>query len=108
MPRGIERLYGPMLRGPLILPMSASVNAFAGIATINSGSATVVVSTSRVSSDSIIFAVAHSPTNASSGFGRPVEVKSINPGVSFVLGTADGVAPRAANTPVMWMLARPG
>lgn len=76
--------------------------------TIASNAATVEIATTLVDSDSIIMAFGYpSATDASSGKGRGVEVRSIAPGVGFVLGSADGQPYRADSvTPVRWIMFR--
>ena len=50
----IETLFRPHLRGPLMTQAQSKSNQFAGLTTISSGSATQVVSTNAVNSDSIL------------------------------------------------------
>mgnify|MGYP001618732442 FL=1 len=49
-----ELLFGPTLKGPMMTSVQSSPAQWAGRTTINSGSATVVVSTFAVKSDSLI------------------------------------------------------
>jgi len=51
----LEALARGFLRGPLVTKANSSPNQWAGQTTINSGSATVTVSTFQVNSDSLIF-----------------------------------------------------
>lgn len=51
----IELLFGAMFRGPSFVDPRSSAKQFAGRSTINSGSATVVVSTAAVKSDSLLY-----------------------------------------------------
>jgi hypothetical protein len=106
MPRTIERLRNPLFLGPITLPKSASANPTGGLTTIASGSASVVISTTWVKSDSLIVAMAQSPTNAASGFSRGLEVKSVVDSTSFIIGTPDNQPLRAADTSVAWALIR--
>jgi len=50
----LELLFGPMFKGPGFVDVRSHAHQFAGRSTINSGSATVVVSTAAVKSDSLI------------------------------------------------------
>lgn len=49
-----ELLYRPLMRGPIMTRASSAANQWAGRTTVASGSATQVVSTTNVNSDSII------------------------------------------------------
>lgn len=49
-----ELLFGPTLKGPIITSVQSSPKQFAGRTTLNSGSATITVSTFAVLSDSLI------------------------------------------------------
>ena len=104
MPRQTaEQIFAGMLRGPLVTKAVSATNQWAGLTTLSSGSATVTVSTTSVASDSIIQFSARAAANQSSGTYRPIEVKSINPGVAFSFGVSDGVAiPR--DTTLMWQI----
>ena len=54
----IELLFRPLLKGPMMVEVASDANAAAGLTTLNSGSATVTLSTAAISSGSIInFAV---------------------------------------------------
>lgn len=101
-----EQLWRAVLRGPLRTKAQSAVNQWAGLLAIASGGATGVVSTTNVDSDSLIFLALHGgATNTASGFNRAIEVKSINPGNAFVVGTPDGIGPDHGIT-VMWMIVR--
>lgn len=94
----------PMFRRPLFVPAQSKSNQYAGRTTLASGSATVTVSTTVVNSDSIVWMGLAAPgTNVASGQFKAIEVKSIDAGNAFVLGTADGVA-MARDTVVMWTI----
>lgn len=99
----LEQLYGPMLHGPINAPVAG--NRFAGRATIGSGGTSVVVSTSLVGSDSLLFVSAQSDIRQASGFGQAVEVATISPGISFTLTQSTGVAV-ARPTTVLWMIVK--
>lgn len=103
----LQRLPGAHLTGvpTAAMSMSGIVDPFVGRTNLASGSATVTVSTALVQSDSLILMGAQATTNQASGFGQPIEVKSINPGVAIVFGTAEGVA-LARDTTIMWLLWR--
>ncbi len=97
-----ELLYKGTLKGPLRTP-TGGANAWAGRTTLNSGSATVTVSSTVVKSDSIIGLTVEANTRQSSGVAQPIEVMSMQEAVSFAFGTADGVA-MARDTTIMWQL----
>lgn len=100
----LEQLWRAMFRGVPSIKTQSANNQFAGRTTLNSGSATVTVSTTLVGSDSVILLGAQAPTNQASGVAnRSVEVKSINPTNHFIIGTSDGQA-IARNTIVSWVL----
>lgn len=100
----LNRIWGANLLSPFIVKAnSAQANKFAGTIAINSGTATVTVSTTSVKSDSIFQLSLQSLTDQSSGVGRGVEVRSIVDGGYFILGFADGkTQPRDVN--VHWIL----
>jgi hypothetical protein len=102
----LELLFGAFLKGPLMTKTASDANQFAGRTTLSSGSATVVVSTKLVNSDSIINVSLLGNANLSSGTAiRGIEVKTISPGGYFTFGTQDGIAiPR--DTVLMWELRR--
>lgn len=97
----LEQLWRGNQRGPLTLKASSAANQFSGLTTLNSGSATVTVSTTQVKSDALISLTMQAATRQNSGFAKPLEVSSLVHGSYFVIATADGVAiPRS--TTVMW------
>ena len=101
-----ELLFKPTLRGPMRTRTAPTEpNPWAGRTTLNSGSATSVVSTTLVQSDSIIQYGIEANTLQSSGVAAPIEVMSIADGVSFTFGTADGET-LARDTTIMWSLMR--
>ena len=103
MPNPAEVLAGAQFRGPSFVNILSKTNQFAGRTTLTGGSTTVTVSTTVVTSDCLILLGHQAPgTDVASGGWRDVEVKAINPGNAFVLGTADGVS-MARDTIVMWL-----
>ena len=101
-----ELLFKPTLRGPMRTRTNSQEASFwAGRTTLNSGSATSVVSTTLVQSDSIIQYGIEANTRQDSGVGSPIEVMSIQDGVSFAFGTAGGET-IARDTTIMWSLMR--
>lgn len=97
-----EQLLGATLRAPLSAETSSAFNQFCGRTTLNSGDATVTVSTATVKADSVIqFAVQAHVDQASGSITRGIEVKTINPGNHFILGTADGIAD-IRDVTIMW------
>lgn len=103
MPKSKEILHGALLKGPLHTSVSGAANAWSGITSIASGSATVTVSTTVVKSDSLILCGLQSLTDTSSGFGRPVEVRTIVDGGYFILSHSDGEA-QARAVKAHWMI----
>lgn len=104
MPRqSQERLFHPHLRGPMLTNANSDDFQWAGRTTLGSGSSTVTVSTAVVNSDSIVLLGSQAATNQASGVSTPIEVKSINPGNHFILGTSDGDS-LSRDTTVMWMV----
>ena len=101
-----ELLFKPTLRGPMRTRTAPTEpNAWAGRTTLNSGSATVTVSTTTIKSDSIIQYGVEANTRQDSGVGAAIEVMSIAEGVSFAFGTAGGET-IARDTTIMWSLMR--
>ncbi len=101
-----ELLFKPTLRGPMRTRTNSQEDSFwAGRTTLNSGSATVTVSTSIVQSDSIIQYGVEANTRQDSGVASPIEVMSIQDAVSFAFGTAGGET-IARDTTIMWWLMR--
>ena len=102
-----ELLFKPLLRGPMSTRTAPTEsNPWAGLTTLNSGSATITVSTSAVQSDSI-FRMATSPGSlgVAANSGGAIVVSSIVDQVSFALATMTGVA-LPWDTTVMWELMR--
>jgi len=99
-----ELLYRGTLKGPLLTSTnSAKTDAWAGVTAIASGTATVVISTTAVKSDSLFQIALQSLTDQASGVGRCVEVRTIVDGGYFILGFADGkTQPRDVNA--HWMI----
>lgn len=87
----LEALFGGWLKGPFRTRATSAANQFAGRTTIASGTATVVISTSIVNSDSLIFLGLEGNANVASGTGKTLEVKTISSGGYFTLGTQDGI-----------------
>lgn len=98
-----EYLRKPLFTAAPLIDTSSRANAIAGITTLSSGSATVVVSTSSVKSDSLILLGQVGYANVGSGAARPIEVKTISDTGYFTLGVADGQA-MARDTLLHWML----
>lgn len=94
-----------VMRSPGIVKTGTTAHEWAGRTVLNSGSATVTVSTTIIQSNSIILFNTLASTRQSSGQSRAIEVSSPVPGVSFAFSTADGVAiPR--DTLIMWTMIR--
>ena len=99
-----ELLFKPTLRGPMRTRTNSQEASFwAGRTTLNSGSATVTVSTTTIKSDSIIQYGVEANTRQDSGVGAPIEVMSIEEAVSFAFGFAGGETV-ARDTTIMWWL----
>jgi len=103
-----EQIYGATLRGPLSTLATSAANQWAGRTVLASNAATVAVSTNLVQADSLIFTSVQAHVNQASGAATPIEVKSINPGNHFILGTSDGSTWADRATTIMWMIARTG
>ena len=101
----IETQQRALQKGPMMFDTTSDANQFAGRTTLSSGSATVVISTTVVNSDSLIFHSREGNANVASGTNRVTEVKTISAGGYFTLGTEDGQAiPR--DTTLMWEIRR--
>ena len=50
----IELLFRPLLKGPMVVPVNSAANAYAGLTTLNSGSATATFSSTAIASGSIL------------------------------------------------------
>lgn len=99
------QIFRGMLRSPLTTKAGSASNQWAGVSTIASGSATLVISTTIVDSDSLIFLGRIGNANVGSGVNKGIEVKTISPGGYFTLGADDGQAiPR--DTKIHWMIVR--
>jgi len=96
-------IEGGILESPLSVNATSRSTIWSGITILASGSATVTQSTLSVKSDSLVLLGIQGPTNANSGNGMSVEVRSISQGNYFILGWSDGIAqPRSVN--VHWMI----
>ena len=49
-----EELFHPLLKGPMMTSVESGPRQFAGRTTLNSGSATITVSTQAIQSDSLV------------------------------------------------------
>ncbi len=103
MAKPLELLWRAFFRGPPFILANSGPSQFAGRITINSGSATVTVSTSIVKSDSIILHDVESNTLQSSGVAAPINVMSVVDGAHFSFGYAGGETPAGDRT-IMWMI----
>lgn len=101
----IEQLFGPQFRAAPFINVASDANQFAGITTLASGSATVVISTAMVNSDSLILQSQLGNANVSSGQTGVTEVKTISSGGYFTIGQQDGQA-LARDTLIHWMVLR--
>lgn len=106
----IEAVFRAVFRGPMwfsgLAANSGSGKQWAGYTALNSGTASVTISTAVVNSDSMIninFKAAG--TLAASGFPTALVANSIVSGVSFAIAQADG-AGRAPSGTVMWDIRR--
>lgn len=97
-------LSNVLLRNPLTVRANSSSNQFVGATVLGSGIATVVVSTTAVKSNSIIFLTTQALTNPASGAGRPIEIKTIVDGSYFVIGNADGYGILSRASTIFWMI----
>ena len=100
-PKGL--LHSQVLRGPFMISVQSGPKQFAGRTTINSGDATVTVSTFAVMSDSLITYGVEGAVNQSSGVATYLEVKSISDQNFFTLGWADGSVAVPKRT-LMWQV----
>ena len=102
-----ELLFKPLLRGPISTRTAPTEsNPWAGLTTLNSGDATVTVSTSAVQSDDII-KIAENPGSlgVAANSGGHIVVTSIVQNTSFIFGRSTGVAV-PWDTTIMWELMR--
>lgn len=94
---------GERLQTPMHIRASSANNQFVGATVLGSGSATVVVSTTAVKSNSMFFLGAHSLTDQASGVAAAFEVRTIVHGGYFVLSNSDGIAD-ARDATIFWMI----
>lgn len=105
-PTPIEMFQRPFWKSAPLVRTNSHAAQYAGRTTLNSGSATVVVSTRAINSDSIISHSMLGNANVASGTAiRPTEVKTISSGGYFTFGTQDGVG-IARDTVIMWEIRR--
>jgi hypothetical protein len=100
-----NQIFRGMLRNPLTTKAASASNQWAGISTIDSGAATLVISTTIVDSDSLILFGRIGNANVGSGVNKVIEVKTISPGGYFTLGADDGQA-ITRDTKIHWMVVR--
>jgi hypothetical protein len=93
----IEHLFAPIIRGL----ERTRTGTFAGRSTIATGSLSLAISATAVESNSII--TMGTFTSAASSAMGSVCVRSINPGVGFVVGFTENIA-QAADVIVMWRI----
>ena len=100
-----EQLWGAHLRGPLHFDTVSGPRQFSGQTVLSSGSATVVVSTTLVHSDSIVAILSTQPSSIVTGAGSlgPVVVNSLVHGTSFTF-TRIGGATAPVNTTISFLL----
>ena len=99
--------FKDILRGPISTRTAPTEpNPWAGLTTLNSGSATVVVSTSIVQSDDI-FKIAENPGSlgVAANSGGYIVANSIVQNTSFIFGRSTGVAV-PWDTTIMWEILR--
>lgn len=104
----LEQLFRGFLRGPLVTPISSGAAQFSGLTAINSGTATVTISTAMINSGMIVSATMMLNSAAAVGSGTPfpqLVVNSIVDATSFCLGFADQQG-RAPGGVIMWELRR--
>jgi hypothetical protein len=103
----LEVLQSPSFKGPAIVDTRSTPDQWAGRTVLGSNAATVVVSTRSVNSDSIIgITKQFNAALPASGIAAGVCVRSINPGVSFIMGYDDGVARTDYALTLMWEIKR--
>ena len=101
-----ELLYKGTLKGPLRTQTTGADAPWAGLTTLDSGSATVTVSTASVQSDSIVqFSTKVGTVGVGANSGANVVVASVVDAVSFAFARATGVAVPWDET-MMWTLTR--
>jgi len=105
MPRPNEKLNKAFYTGPGFTRIGQA-NAWAGRTTLNSGSATVTVSTTMVSSDDIIrYGSSVSSVGVGANSGGAIVVNSIISATSFAFARATGTAVPWDEI-IMWELVR--
>jgi len=112
----LEQLFGAIFRGAPTTRAQSAAGQWAGRTTVPSGSATAVVSTTVVNSDSIILlgqvgnAAVGSTAPGSATSVPPFEVKTISPGGYFTVGTMNGqaLATPARDTILHWVVFKTG
>lgn len=97
----IERHERMLKASPDMLPTTAGAGQFAGLTTLDSGTAFATISTAVVTSGCLINAAFSIQTTCGSGIGYQTAVSSIVDGVSFAYGYMDGQG-RAPGGTVMW------
>lgn len=100
-----EQLFLGLIRAPLrfLNPGSTGGKHFAGVSTVLSGSATIVVSTTQVKSNSGILLSMQRTSFGSSGQAPALQVSTIIDSTSFVLAWGDNVA-KSGDTRVTWQI----
>lgn len=89
----LEMFWRGLQRGPFITRIQSGPGQFAGFAVLNSGNASVTVSTTMVRSGDLILHGFNVATTVASGSGGCATcVSSIVDGVSMAFGYTDGVA----------------
>lgn len=98
----IETLFGPSLFGQMFTKTNQVTNPWAGLTVIQSGSASVTVSTNAITSGSIIrYGCTVGSVGVSAASGGAIVVNSIVDGTSFAFARQYGVA-NAFDDTVMW------
>lgn len=101
-----EVLHGPLLEGAMTARTAAGDGQFAGRTVLQSGSASVTVSTAVVNSDSIIrYGSEVSSVGIGANSGGAIVVNSVISGTSFAFARATGVDVAWDET-VMWEIMR--
>ena len=102
----LEALFRGFLRAPMMLRTnSGQANQFAGATTLNSGTATVTISTAVVKSGDLINLGFQVRTLCGSGIGYMLGVSSVVDYTSFAVGYIDGQG-RAPGGTVSWEIRR--
>jgi hypothetical protein len=98
-------------QGQQTIKSTSAAAQFAGMATINSGAATVVISTTAVHSNSLIFTGAPKLSGATAAVTTSLGITSvvtITDGGFFVLGWANGGNVAGQTVDVPWMIVLAG